>query len=61
MKPSPYNLFMSALFRGSKGARPAVGNPTSIVCHDLMEMLGVSFPEAHLDAQAMAEAGPGRP
>ena len=46
---------MSALFKGSKGPRPAVGNPTSIVCHGLMEVVGVSFPEAHLNARAMAE------
>jgi len=55
MKTSPHNLVMSALFNGRKGKRPPVGNPTSIVCHDLMDASGVSFPEAHLDANAMAE------
>jgi MtaA/CmuA family methyltransferase len=55
MKPSSYNLVMSALYGGRKGPRPAVGNPTSIVCHGLMEAAGVSFPEAHLNAGAMAE------
>lgn len=55
MKSSPYNLIMSALYKGRKGDRPAVGNPTSIVCHGLMDACGVSFPEAHLDPQAMAE------
>jgi [methyl-Co(III) methanol-specific corrinoid protein]:coenzyme M methyltransferase len=46
---------MSALFNGRKGKRPPVGNPTSIACHGLMDACGVSFPEAHLDANAMAE------
>jgi [methyl-Co(III) methanol-specific corrinoid protein]:coenzyme M methyltransferase len=55
MKPSSYNLIMSAMFNGRKGERPPVGNPTSIVCHGLMEAAGVSFPQAHLDANAMAE------
>jgi len=55
MKPSSYNLVMSALFNGRKGDRPPVGNPTSIVCHGLMDAAGVSFPEAHLNANAMAE------
>lgn len=55
MKSTPYNLFMSALFDGRKGARPSAGNPTSIACHGLMDACGVSFPEAHLNANAMAE------
>jgi MtaA/CmuA family methyltransferase len=55
MKPSSYNLVMSAMYHGAKGPRPPVGNPTSIVCNELMDAVGVSFPEAHLNAQAMAE------
>lgn len=55
MKPSGYQLIMSAMFKGEKGARPPAGNPTSIACHDLMDATGVSFPEAHLNAEAMAE------
>lgn len=55
MKNSPYNLVMSGLMGGRKGDRPPVGNPTSIVCHGLMDVCGVGFPEAHLNAQAMAE------
>ncbi|MEJ5376377.1 MAG: MtaA/CmuA family methyltransferase [bacterium] len=55
MKSTPYNLVMSALLGGRRAQRPPVGNPTSIVCHGLMDACGVSFPEAHLDAQAMAE------
>ncbi len=55
MKSSGYNLIMSALFNGRKGDRPPAGNPTSIVCHDLMDASGVSFPQAHLDSRAMAD------
>ena len=55
MKSSSYNLIMSAMFNGRKGERPQVGNPTSIVCHGLMDAAGVSFPDAHLDPAAMAE------
>jgi MtaA/CmuA family methyltransferase len=55
IKPSSYNLVLSAMFGGRKGTRPPVGNPTSIVCHGLMNAAGVSFPEAHLNAGAMAE------
>ena len=46
---------MNALNKGPKGIRPPVANPTSIVCHGLMDATGVSFPEANLEAQAMAE------
>ena len=46
---------MSALYNGRKGERPPAGNPTSIVCKDLMDACGVSFPQAHLDANAMAD------
>ena len=55
MKSTPYNLVMSALYKGKKGERPPAVNVTSIVCHDLMDAAGVSFPQAHLDADAMAE------
>jgi MtaA/CmuA family methyltransferase len=55
MKLNSYNLVMSALFGGRKGERPPVGNPTSIACHDLMDRAGVSFPEAHLNSDAMTE------
>ena len=54
MKNTPHNLVMSALYGGRRGERPPAGNPTSIICHDLMDVAGVSFPEAHLDANAMA-------
>jgi [methyl-Co(III) methanol-specific corrinoid protein]:coenzyme M methyltransferase len=55
MKDTSYSLVMSALFNGRKGSRPPVGNPTSIVCHGLMDACGVPFPDAHLNANAMAE------
>jgi MtaA/CmuA family methyltransferase len=55
MKSTPYNLVMSALYKGMKGTRPPAGSVTSIVCHDLMDAAGVSFPQAHVDANAMAE------
>ncbi len=48
-------LVMNTLAKGPRGARPPVANPTSIVCHDLMDAAGVGFPEAHLDARAMAD------
>lgn len=55
MKSSSYNLMMSAMFNGRRGERPPTGTPTSIACHGLMDAAGVSFPDAHLDANAMAE------
>jgi MtaA/CmuA family methyltransferase len=55
MKINSHRLVMSAMFGGRRGPRPPVGNPTSIVCHGLMEKAGVSFPEAHLNPNAMAE------
>lgn len=55
MKLNSRNLVMSAMFDGRRGSRPAVGNPTSIACHGLMDKVGVSFPDAHLNANAMAE------
>jgi [methyl-Co(III) methanol-specific corrinoid protein]:coenzyme M methyltransferase len=55
MKSSPYNLSMAALFGGRRGDRPPVLNPTSIACRELMDAAGVYFPDAHLNAAAMAE------
>ena len=52
---SPRRRFLSGLLGGRKGKRISVGNPTSIVCNELMDMVGVYFPEAHLDARQMAE------
>ncbi len=55
MKSTPYNLVMSALYKGGKGKRPPAANPTSVVCRQLMDEAGVHFPRAHTDASAMAE------
>ncbi|MGD0624161.1 MAG: MtaA/CmuA family methyltransferase [Thermodesulfobacteriota bacterium] len=52
---SPKRRFLSGLFGGRKGDRPPVGNPTSIVSLELMEKTGIFFPQAHLEAQPMAE------
>ena len=54
MKDTRRNLVMSALYGGRRGERPPAGNPTSIICHGLMDAAGVGFPEAHKDAEAMA-------
>lgn len=51
--------FLEALTREKPGV-PACGPVTSIVTTELMDQLGVCFPEAHLDAEQMtrlAEAG----
>jgi [methyl-Co(III) methanol-specific corrinoid protein]:coenzyme M methyltransferase len=50
----PREIFLRALKR-QEVPRPAVGSATSIVTVDLMDAVGVSFPEAHLDAAKMAE------
>jgi len=47
------DIFMRSL-RRHPVPRPAVGSATSIVTSDLMEAVGVFFPEAHLDAAKMA-------
>jgi len=46
-------IFLRALTRGHV-PRPAVGSATSVVTVDLMEDVGIGFPEAHLDAEKMA-------
>ena len=55
MKLNSHNLVLSAIFGGRHGPRPPVGNPTSIACHGLMDLAGAPFPEAHLNARAMAD------
>jgi MtaA/CmuA family methyltransferase len=47
-------IFLNALQR-KKNQRPAVGNPVSAVCTELMDKIGAPFPEAHLKADKMAE------
>jgi len=58
-KPSPRARFLSGLLGGRKGERISVGNPTSLACLELMEKTGASFPQAHLEARAMAELAAG--
>ncbi|MCE5264024.1 MAG: MtaA/CmuA family methyltransferase [Deltaproteobacteria bacterium] len=55
MECNSYKLIMSALFGGRRGNRPPAGNPTSIACVELMKACGAYFPEAHLNARAMAD------
>ncbi len=45
-------IFLAALKR-QPTPRPATGSATSMVTTDLMETVGVSFPEAHIDTGAM--------
>lgn len=52
---SPKRRFLSALFGGREEDRVPVGSPTSVVCVELMEKVGIYFPQAHLDARLMAE------
>ena len=56
---TPRDIFLGALER-RPAPRPATGSATSVVTVDLMEEVGVFFPEAHLGAEpmaALAEAG----
>jgi [methyl-Co(III) methanol-specific corrinoid protein]:coenzyme M methyltransferase len=46
--------FLDAAARKNPPGQFALGTGTSIVCQDLMRETGVSFPQAHLDAEAMA-------
>ena len=52
---TPRRRFLANLMGGRKGKRISVSNPTSIACVELMNKVGVHFPEAHLDASQMAE------
>jgi hypothetical protein len=58
MKSTSHHLVMSVLCNGRNGETPPAENPTSIVYHGLMDVAGVSFPGAHLDANAMADLEP---
>ena len=46
--------FLDAITRHRAGGGPVFGTGTSIACQELMTAVGVSFPEAHLDAEKMA-------
>jgi len=50
----PREIFLRALQK-KETERPATGCVTSIATVDLMEEVGVFFPEAHLDPEKMAE------
>jgi MtaA/CmuA family methyltransferase len=52
---TPRRRFLANLMGGRKGERISVSNPTSIVCVELMNKVGIHFPDAHTDASAMAE------
>ena len=49
----PRDVFLAGLRRHAT-PRVATGSATSIVTADLMDRIGVSFPDAHLDAERMA-------
>jgi MtaA/CmuA family methyltransferase len=46
-------IFLNAI-QGKTTPRPGVGSPVSIVCTELMDEIGVFFPESHTDASKMA-------
>jgi MtaA/CmuA family methyltransferase len=56
---TPRRRFMANLMGGRKGKRISVSNPTSLACVELMNKVGAHFPDAHVDAQAMAEVAAG--
>jgi len=56
---TPKRRFLSGILGGRKGDRISVANPTSIVSVELMEKMGIFFPEAHLDSNRMAELAAG--
>lgn len=56
---TPRRRFLAGLLGGRKGKRISAGTPTSIVSVELMNKMGVYFPQAHTDAQAMAELASG--
>ncbi len=56
---SPRRRFLAGLLGGRKGRRISVANPTSIISIELMDKVGIHFPEAHLDPRQMAELAAG--
>ena len=55
----PREIFLAKLHRGV-APRPGIGSATSIVTSDLMDRVGVGFPAANTEAEAMARlAGAG--
>ena len=56
---SPRRRFLSGLLGGRKGKRISVASPTAVISVELMDKMGIYFPEAHLDARQMAELAAG--
>ena len=52
---TPRRRFLSALFRGHVDKVPAC-TLSSVMTVELMDMVDAPFPEAHLDAEMMAQA-----
>ena len=46
--------FIDAVVGNKDSDKPVFGTGTSIVCRELMDEVGVSFPEGHLDPEKMA-------
>jgi MtaA/CmuA family methyltransferase len=55
---SPKKRFLAGIL-GGRVDRPSVGNPTSIATVELQRQTEAFFPEAHLDAEAMARLAAG--
>ncbi len=49
----PRDIFLAKMQR-HEASRPAIGSATSVVTTDLMDKVGVFFPEAHIDPEKMA-------
>ena len=49
------DLFMKAAVHAGASDQTCYGTGTSIVCRDLMDLTGAYFPDAHLDAETMAD------
>jgi uroporphyrinogen-III decarboxylase len=49
----PRDIFLAKLRRGD-APRPTIGSATSVVTTDLMEKVGIPFPDAHLNPERMA-------
>ncbi|MCK4624139.1 MAG: MtaA/CmuA family methyltransferase [Phycisphaerae bacterium] len=49
------SLFMDAVVRRNDSDQTVFGTGTSIACQELMEQVGVWFPDAHLEAEKMAD------
>jgi len=46
-------LFLQAIQRRNTTGPVVFGAGTSVICHDIMQRAGASFPEGHTDAEAM--------